>query len=94
MLYQLSHVRMIPTGLGDPADQDDARFRTVADPGGRANSHRRFAHHEDVTRRRLPHVQTLHGLAGDVSYHIEVLVEMQDGESGELSGRSRCCNTK
>src|SRR5579859_3571284 len=34
------------------------------------------------------YVQALDGLAGDVSYHIEVLAEMPDGESGKFCGRS------
>ena len=34
----------------------------------------------------LTDIQALDGLAGEVGYHIEVLVEMQDRESGEFRG--------
>ena len=42
-----------------------------------------------VTRDRgLVHVQALHGLAGDLSYEVEVLIEVQHRQPGEFSGRS------
>ena len=34
--FRLGHFMLV-----NPADQDDARSETVADPGGRANSHKR-----------------------------------------------------
>ena len=39
------------------------------------------------SRAMPPYVQALDGLAGDVGNHIEVLVEMQDGEAGKFCGR-------
>jgi hypothetical protein len=35
----------------------------------------------------LPGAQPLNGLAGDLGYYLEVLIEVQDGESIQLGGR-------
>lgn len=43
----------------------------------------------EVSGRRpgLPHVEAFDGLAGDLGDDLEVLVDVQNGQSGELGGR-------